>query len=98
MTVRWGILATGRIAGTFADAIAVSDTAVLAAVGSRTPAAAERFVRDRTGVTPHGSYAALLADAEVDAVYVATPHPQHAQWSIKALEAGKAVLCEKPMG
>lgn len=98
MTVRWGILATGRIAGTFADAIAASDTAVLAAVGSRTWDAAERFVRDRVGVTPHGSYEALLADAEVDAVYVATPHPQHAQWTIKALEAGKAVLCEKPMG
>ena len=98
MTVRWGILATGRIAGTFADAIAASDTAVLAAVGSRTQDAAERFVRDRAGVTPHGSYEALLADAQVDAVYVATPHPQHAEWTIKALEAGKAVLCEKPMG
>lgn len=98
MTVRWGILATGRIAGTFADAIAASHTAVLAAVGSRTRDAAARFVRDRVGVTPHGSYEALLADDEVDAVYVATPHPQHAQWTIKALEAGKAVLCEKPMG
>ena len=98
MTVRWGILATGRIAGTFADAVATSDTAVLAAVGSRTRDAAERFVRDRAGVTPHRSYEALLGDAEVDAVYVATPHPQHAQWTIRALEAGKAVLCEKPMG
>ena len=98
MTVRWGILATGRIAGTFADAIAASDTAVLAAVGSRTQDAAGRFVRDRAGVTPYGSYEALLADADVDAVYVATPHPQHAEWTIKALEAGKAVLCEKPMG
>ena len=98
MTVRWGILATGRIAGTLADAIAASDTAVLAAVGSRTQEAAEGFVRERAGVTPHGSYEALLADDEVDAVYVATPHPQHAEWTIKALEAGKAVLCEKPMG
>ena len=98
MTVRWGILATGRIAGTFADAIAASDTAVLAAVGSRTQDAAERFVRDRAGATPHGSYEALLGDADVDAVYVATPHPKHAEWTIRALEAGKAVLCEKPMG
>ena len=97
MTVRWGILATGRIAGTFADAIAASDTAVLTAVGSRTADAAARFVRDRADVTPHGSYEALLADADIDAVYVATPHPQHAQWTIRALEAGKAVLCEKPM-
>ena len=98
MTTRWGILATGRIAGTFADAIAASDTAVLAAVGSRSAAAADRFVQERDGVTPHGSYEALLADPDIDAVYVATPHPQHAEWSIRALEAGKAVLCEKPMG
>ena len=97
MTVRWGILATGRIAGTFADAIAASDTAVLTAVGSRTADAAARFVGERAGVTPHGSYEALLADADIDAVYVATPHPQHAEWTIRALEAGKAVLCEKPM-
>lgn len=112
MTTRWGILATGRIARKLADAVSASDTSELVAVGSRTQAAADAFAgaisRGVRGETPrgkeygsikaHGSYDALLADPDVDVVYVATPHPQHAEWTIKALEAGKAVLCEKPMG
>ena len=96
--LRWGLLATGRIAGKLADALQDSETAELAAVGSRTQAAADRFAERYPGVAAHGSYEALLADADVDVVYVSTPHPQHAEWTIKALEAGKAVLCEKPMG
>lgn len=95
---RWGILATGRIARKLADAVVESETSELVAVGSRTQAAADAFARDYGGITAHGSYDALLADPDVDAVYVSTPHPQHAEWTIKALEAGKAVLCEKPMG
>ena len=95
---RWGLLATGRIAGKLADALQDSETAELAAVGSRTQAGADRFAARHPGVAAHGSYEALLADASVDVVYVSTPHPQHAEWTIKALEAGKAVLCEKPMG
>ncbi len=98
MTARWGILATGRIARKLADAVVESDTSELVAVGSRTQAAADTFARDYGGITAHGSYDALLGDADVDAIYVSTPHPQHAEWTIKALEAGKAVLCEKPMG
>ena len=98
MTARWGILATGRIARKLADAVVESDTSELVAVGSRTQAAADAFAQDYGGITAHGSYDALLADANVDAIYVSTPHPQHAEWTIKALEAGKAVLCEKPMG
>ena len=98
MTTRWGILATGRIAHTFADAVAASQRATLTAVGSRTADSAQAFVQGRQGVTPHGSYQALIDDADVDAIYIAPPHPQHAEWTIKALEAGKAVLCEKPMG
>ena len=109
---RWGLLATGRIAGKLAAAVVASETSELVAVGSRTEAAAAKFAADYPGatahgpdvtahgpgVTAHGSYEALLADANVDVVYVATPHPQHAEWTIKALEAGKAVLCEKPLG
>ena len=98
MTTRWGVLATGRIARKLADAIAQSETSELVAVGSRSQSAADAFARDYGDIAAHGSYDALLADASVDAIYVATPHPQHAQWTIKALEAGKAVLCEKPMG
>ncbi len=98
MNTRWGILATGRIAHTFADAVSASDTATLTAVGSRAADSARAFAEARQGVTPHASYQALLDDTEVDAIYIASPHPQHAEWTIKALEAGKAVLCEKPMG
>ena len=96
--VRWGILATGRIAAKLADAIAESKTSELVAVGSRTQAAADAFAANYGGIRAHGSYDALLADAAVDAIYVSTPHPQHAEWTIKALEVGKAVLCEKPLG
>lgn len=96
--VRWGILATGRIAGKLADATAESETSELVAVGSRTQAAADAFALNRPGIRAHGSYDALLADDAVQVVYVSTPHPQHAEWTIKALEAGKAVLCEKPLG
>ncbi|MCY3810471.1 MAG: aldo/keto reductase [Gammaproteobacteria bacterium] len=95
---RWGILATGRIARKLADAVVESETSELVAVGSRTQASADAFANEYGSITAHGSYDALLADAEVDAIYVSTPHPQHAEWTIKALEAGKAVLCEKPMG
>ena len=95
---RWGILATGRIAAKLAEAITQSETSELVAVGSRTQAAADAFAAKHGGVRAHGSYDALLADESVDAIYVSTPHPQHAEWTIKALEAGKAVLCEKPLG
>ena len=100
MSTRWGILATGNIARKLADAVVASETSELTAVGSRTQAAADAFAKEY-GLSPagsHGSYDALLEDDNVDAIYVSTPHPMHAEWTIKALEAGKAVLCEKPMG
>lgn len=93
----WGILSTGRIAGTFAKALARSRTGALAAVGSRTQAAAYRFGETYHVPRCHGSYEALLADPDVQAVYIATPHPMHAEWAIKAAEAGKHILCEKPL-
>ena len=96
--VRWGILATGRIAGKVAEAMLESDTALLVAVGSRSQKKADAFASRYAGVTAYGSYEDLLEDARLDAVYVSTPHPQHAEWTVRALEAGKAVLCEKPMG
>lgn len=93
----WGILSTGRIAGTFARALAHSKTGTLVAVGSRTQPAADHFGRQHDIPRRHGSYEALLADPTVQAVYIATPHPMHAEWAIKAAEAGKHILCEKPL-
>ncbi len=95
-TIRWGILGTGRIAGDFARGLASLPDAALVAVGSRSQEAADAF-GDRAGVVRrHPSYEALAADPEVDAIYVATPHPLHAENSLLCLRAGKAVLCEKP--
>ncbi|EIP97959.1 putative dehydrogenase [Opitutaceae bacterium TAV1] len=98
--LRWGILGTGRIAATFARGVAASQLGQLAAVGSRTPEAAAKFAAEHSIPTDraHGSYEALFADPDVDAIYIGTPHPQHAAWAIRAAEAGKHVLCEKPLG
>src|SRR5688500_4223550 len=92
--LRWGILSTGTIARAFAADLARSDAGELVAVGSR---AVDR-VTGFGDVRAHGSYESLLDDDAVDAVYIATPHPMHARWAIAAAEAGKHVLCEKPLG
>ncbi len=94
--VCWGILGAGSIANAFADGVTRSQTGRLVAVGSRTQAKADAFAAKWGGIRAHGSYEALLADTEVQAVYVATPHPMHPEWAIKAAEAGKHVLVEKP--
>ena len=98
MTTKWGILATGRIAHTLANAVVESSTGELVAVGSRTQSSADEFAEEYGGLAAYGSYDGLLSDGNVDAIYVSTPHPMHAEWTIRALNAGKAVLCEKPMG
>ena len=96
--VRWGILATGAIAQAFARGVRASQSSELVAVGSRTAEKAATFAATFGIGRSHGSYEALLADPGVEAVYIATPHPQHAEWVIKAAEAGKHVLVEKPIG
>lgn len=95
--LNWGIVSTGMIARKFAADLAQSRTGRFAAVGSRSLAEADRFAADFGGGRAHGSYEALLADPAVGAVYIGTPHPWHAEWAIKAAEAGKHVLCEKPL-
>ncbi len=94
--VRWGVISTGAIAKCFANNIKKSRNAVLQSVGSRTAESAEKFKAEFGAISAHPSYDALLADKNVDAVYVCTPHPMHAEWAIKAIRAGKHVLCEKP--
>jgi predicted dehydrogenase/aryl-alcohol dehydrogenase-like predicted oxidoreductase len=96
MTVGWGILGTGRIAAFFADGIAGSETGRLVAVGSRDKETADAFA-ERHGGRGHGSYDAVLADEAVDAVYIALPNHLHLDWTIRCAEAGKHVLCEKPL-
>jgi predicted dehydrogenase len=95
--VRWGVLGTGGIASTFASDLPLVPGAELAAVGSRTPAAAAAFAERHRFARSHGSWAGLAADPEVDVVYVATPHAFHFDAAMTCLEGGKAVLCEKPM-
>lgn len=96
-TVNWGIIGTGAIASTFARSLEQTERGRLVAVASRSSESAERFGREHDAQRRYGKYDELLADSEVDAVYVSTPHPFHAEWAIKAIEAGKHVLCEKPL-
>ncbi|MHC4405991.1 MAG: Gfo/Idh/MocA family protein [Planctomycetota bacterium] len=94
--LRWGILGTGTIARKFAEQLASCRRSELAAVGSRSADSAGRFACELGG-TAHGGYDRLLADPSVEAVYVSLPNARHCEWTIRALEAGKHVLCEKPM-
>lgn len=94
--IRWGIIGPGTIAKTFAEGVAHSTTGKLVAIATRNP--------DRPGLSDGfpgarivSGYDALLSDAEIDAVYIATPHTGHAEWAIKAIRAGKHVLVEKPI-
>jgi xylose dehydrogenase (NAD/NADP) len=94
---RFGILSTADINGAILAGAAASDEVEIVAVASRDRGRAEAYARERGIPRAHGSYDALLADPDVEAVYVSLPNSLHAEWSIRALEAGKHVLCEKPM-
>jgi len=93
-TFRWGIIGTGGIAQTFAEDLKHLDGHVVAAVGSRTLKSAQNFAKQFPEAVAYGSYEELVA-ADVDAVYVATPHPMHYENTLLAMRAGKPVLCEK---
>jgi predicted dehydrogenase len=94
--IRWGILSTGAIATSFVEDLRLLPDAEVLAVGSRTPEAAELFASRHGIPRAYGSWAELAADPDVDVVYVATPHAAHHAAAALCLEAGKAVLCEKP--
>ena len=99
MTIGWGICSTGKIATAFARDLALVPGATLAAVGSRSVESAAAFAREHghDSTRAHGSVEELAADPSVDVVYVASPHTLHPVHARAALEAGKAVLCEKPL-
>ena len=96
--IRWGILGTANIArGQVVPAIIASTNGTVAAVASRDLGRAQAFA-DQFGIKKvHGSYDALIADPDIDAIYNPLPNDGHATWSIAALRAGKPVLCEKPL-
>ena len=91
----WGILGPGGIARAFAKDLTLLEGHTIGAVGSRSLSNAQSFADDFGG-TAYGSYEELINDSTIDAIYVATPHPAHHDNVISALDAGKAVLCEKP--
>lgn len=95
-TVSWGIIGTGSIANLFAQDIAYTKHCRLQAVASRTPEKTKAFASQYNVPAAYSSYEKLANDPAVDAVYVATPHPFHLENTLTAINAGKAVLCEKP--
>lgn len=95
---RWGIISTGHIAKELADGVRASTTGELLAVASREQKLADAFGEAYGVPRRYGSYQRLLDDPDVETVYIATPHPMHAEWVVKAAEAGKHILVEKPIG
>ena len=97
-TIHWGIIAPGAIAVKFATALAAVPQARLQAVAGRSRQRAEDFATRFQAARVHDDQAALLADPDIQAVYIASPHPCHHAMTMAALRAGKAVLVEKPIG
>jgi xylose dehydrogenase (NAD/NADP) len=95
--VGWGILSTARINELFLDGVAPSELVEVLAVAGRDRERAVAFAADHGIERVHGSYEALLADPEVEAVYIPLPNSLHIEWTVRALKAGKHVLCEKPL-
>ncbi|MCG2786136.1 MAG: Gfo/Idh/MocA family oxidoreductase [Anaerolineae bacterium] len=94
--LRWGLLSTAKINAALFKPLAKSKRNTLFAVGSRSEESAQAYAAEHGIPRAHGSYEALLADPQVDVIYNSLPNHLHAEWTIKALEAGKHVLCEKP--
>ena len=96
MSVSWGLLSTANINLPILAAARASDLAEVTAVASRDSARAEAYAREHGLERAHGSYEALLEDPDIEAVYISLPNALHVPWTLRALEAGKHVLCEKP--
>jgi D-xylose 1-dehydrogenase (NADP+, D-xylono-1,5-lactone-forming) len=95
--LRWGILGTGNIARQFAAGVATSMRGRVVAVASRTSESATEFAREFHLASSYASYEAILKDPEIDAIYISTPNTLHHEWTLKAMRAGRHVLCEKPI-
>lgn len=100
--LNWGIIGTGSISGAFAKGLQQTDSGAMVAVASRSESKARSFADAHAapgvGVIAQAGYEALLANPKVDAVYIGLPHTEHLHWTVRALRAGKHVLCEKPLG
>ena len=96
-TIRWGVLSTARIATKVAAAIHDTDCAEVTAVASRTQERAATWAAEHKATRSYGDYESLLNDDELDAIYIPLPPSMHAEWTVRCAEAGKHVLCEKPL-
>jgi xylose dehydrogenase (NAD/NADP) len=94
--VRWGLLSTARINNAILTGAAETEAAAVVAVASRDQARADEYAREHGLERAYGSYEQLLEDDDIEVVYNSLPNSMHVEWSIRALEAGKHVLCEKP--
>jgi xylose dehydrogenase (NAD/NADP) len=97
MAVKWGILSTARINELFIGGARQSPEIEIVAVASRERPRADQFASEHAIPRAYGSYEELLADPEVEVVYIPLPNSEHVEWSVRSLEAGKHVLCEKPL-
>jgi D-xylose 1-dehydrogenase (NADP+, D-xylono-1,5-lactone-forming) len=95
--VKWGIISTANINRLFLEGARQANGVEIAAVASRDRTKAEEYARQNDIATAHGSYEQLLEDPQIEAVYISLPNSLHVEWSIRALQAGKHVLCEKPL-
>ena len=95
--VRWGVVSTAKINDLVIRGARKSDRVDVVAVASRDQARADAYARAHGYARAYGSYEALLEDPDLEAVYISLPNSLHVEWSIRALEAGKHVLCEKPL-
>ncbi len=94
---RWGILSTANINQKLLDGARDSDEVAMVAVASRDVSRAQAYAREHGLERAYGSYDELLADPDLDAIYISLPNGMHIEWSTRALQAGKHVLCEKPL-
>src|SRR4051812_16500667 len=95
--IGWGILGTGNIARQFCSGVRECERGALLAVGSRTAAGAAEFAGQYGISKSYPTYEQVIADKQVDAIYISLPNSLHCEWAIRALDAGKHVLCEKPI-
>ena len=95
--LNWGVMGAGGIAYVFCNGMRFTDSGQILAVASRTQSRMDRFVNDYGIPRQYNDYADLLTDDDIDAIYIATIHPLHAEWAIKCAEAGKHLLVEKPI-